>query len=135
MRKLFLITALLIVNLGTTSFAETGTEPDTEAVKRGMPIYEDNCQRCHQEQGVGENIPVGIRDPGFRPAIPLNDNAHAWHHADEQLLNIIGAGNTRMPAFNQILSADEIHDVIAYMKSLWSPRMLACQGPKHMSCM
>lgn len=135
MKRLLLIPALALFSLANPSFATTGGKaPDPEAVKRGQPIYENNCQRCHQAQGVGENIPDGIRNPEFRPAIPLNEEAHAWHHLDDQLVEIIGKGNSRMPPFKQILSEDELRDVIAYMKSFWSERILNCQGPKHMNC-
>jgi len=135
MKRLLLIPALALLSLTTISFAATPvTPPDPAAVKRGLPLYENNCQRCHQAQGVGENIPDGIRNPDFRQAIPLNEKAHAWHHLDDQLVEIIGKGNSRMPPFKQILSEDELRDVIAYMKSLWSERILNCQGPKHMNC-
>jgi len=38
-----------------------------------------------------------------------------------------------MPALQQILTEDQLRDLVAYVKSLWSPRMLVCHGPKHMS--
>lgn len=29
----------------------------------------------------------------------------------------------------------DARDLVAYIKSLWTPRELDCQGPKHMECM
>lgn len=129
------ITLLLLVSITTPGWAETGKSPDPAAVERGALVYRENCQSCHQAQGAGENIPPAIRNPDFLAAIPLNERSHAWHHGDEQLVQIIQRGNKRMPPFENALPETQIRDVIAYMKSLWSPRILACQGPKHMSCM
>jgi mono/diheme cytochrome c family protein len=70
--------------------------------------------------------------------MPLNETSHAWHHGDEQLVRIILEGlrkTDRMPALKGIISEKEAYDIVAYIKSLWSARIIACQGPKHMSCM
>jgi len=70
--------------------------------------------------------------------MPLNETSHAWHHSDEQLAEVILDGlrrTNRMPAFKLALSEKDAYDIVAYIKSLWSPRIIACQGPKHMSCM
>jgi mono/diheme cytochrome c family protein len=134
-KQLLLIGAILTFTITTPGLAETGKAPDPEAVERGLTLFESNCQQCHQAEGVGEYVPPGLRHPDFIPAIPLNENSHAWHHGDEQLVQTIRRGNKRMPPFDKVLSDPQLRDVVAYMKSLWSPRILACQGPKHMSCM
>ena len=126
------ITGLFVM---TASWAETGVSPDPASVAKGLSLYEVNCITCHAKDGVGEKIPLGPLQPSTPPAMALNEESHAWHHGDNQLVQKIQRGNQRMPAFGQILSESEIRDLIAYMKSLWSDRILACQGPKHMSCM
>ncbi len=42
---------------------------------------------------------------------------------------------TRMPQWRAVLSESDAADLVGYLKSLWSDRILACQGPAHMSCM
>ncbi len=135
MKRILLIKAILIFTIALPGFAETGKAPAPEAVERGLALYERNCQQCHQAKGVGENIPPALRHPDFIPAMPLDEKSHAWHHGDEQLVQTIRRGNKRMPPFDKVLSEPQLRDLVAYMKSLWSPRILACQGPKHMSCM
>ena len=124
---------------GGVVHAETGKAPDPEAVVRGKQLYEKYCQGCHKKDGVGEPpIPLSIRKPGYLTAMPLNETSHAWHHGDEQLVQIVLQGlerTNRMPGWKAVLSEEEARDIVAYIKSLWSPRILACQGPKHMSCM
>jgi len=134
-----LVAALLVAVLIGTANAETGKKPDPQAVTRGKVLYEKYCQTCHKKDGVGEpSIPVTIRKPGYFTAMPLNDTSHAWHHSDEQLVETILQGlqrTARMPAWKNVLTEKQAYDIVAYVKSLWSPKILACQGPKHMSCM
>jgi len=39
-----------------------------------------------------------------------------------------------MIAWQEVLNDDEIDDILAYLKSTWSLRSLACQGSRHMRC-
>jgi len=130
---------LLIMCWSSVAGAETGKIPDPEAVVLGNKLYEQYCQVCHQKDGIGElPIPWSIRAPGYITAMPLNETSHAWHHSDEQLAQIILDGlrrTNRMPALRNVISEKEASNIVAYIKSLWSPRIIACQGPKHMSCM
>jgi mono/diheme cytochrome c family protein len=120
--------------------AETGVEPDPAAVARGAKLYADHCLSCHRKDGVGEpRVPWSIRRPDLIEAMPLNETSHAWHHGDEQLMSMILEGTQRsrlrMPVFRDVLSTEDAADLVAYIKSLWSKRILACQGPDHMRCM
>lgn len=118
--------------------AETGKKPDPESVKLGKILYEKHCEVCHQKDGIGANpVPWSIRNPSYIPPMPLNETSHAWHHSDEQLVHTIlnGIAERNMPAWQQVLSDKEAAEIVAYIKSLWSAKILACQGPKHMSCM
>jgi mono/diheme cytochrome c family protein len=119
--------------------AETGKMPDPKSVELGKQLYEKHCLVCHQKDGVGEKqIPWSIRRPGYLTAMPLNETSHAWHHSDEQLAETILEGlrrTNRMPAYKEVLSEKEAYHIVSYIKSLWSPRIVDCQGPKHMSCM
>ncbi len=100
----------------------------------------DHWQVCHRAGGTGEPpIPLGVIRPGYIVAMPLDETSHAWHHGDEQLVQTILSGNrrtrTRMPMFDQVLTEADARDIVAYLKTFWSDRIVACQGPKHMSCM
>ncbi len=131
----------ILICIFTTSIAnaETGKPADKQHILAGKKLYEKHCINCHQKDGVGEDfIPDSIRRPGFVTAMPLNETSHAWHHSDEQLADAILKGlrgNGRMPAFKGKISSQDANNLVAYIKSLWSPRIIACQGPKHMSCM
>ncbi len=133
-----IVMAILIVTFSSVSVAETGKKPDPVSVSRGEKLYAQNCQVCHQSQGVGESAaPLSFRKPGFVPAMPLNGTSHAWHHGDKQMVRTIlnGTPSTdRMPKWKDKLSVKDAQDVVSYIKTFWSDRIIACQGPKHMSC-
>ena len=121
-------------------FAATGVKPEPSAVFRGTALYKKYCVSCHRKDGVGEpRVPWSIRRPDLIEAMPLNETSHAWHHGDEQLVATIMEGTERsrrrMPAFGSIITLQDATDLVAYLKSLWSERILACQGPAHMRCM
>ena len=108
-------------------------------IARGKRLYADNCQACHGLGGIGESPgnPAAKDEFGFK-APALNDDAHAWHHSDRNLSQTIRNGssrNERMVAFKDILSTQDVENLVSYIKSLWSFRSLACQGARHMACM
>ena len=137
MPKNILITIMLLFSQQLTS--ETGQRADAQSVTAGKELYKQYCQSCHKADGVGEKpIPPLIKDPGYLTAMPLNETSHAWHHSDEQLVATILNGlqrTQRMPAFKSALTEQQAGRIVAYIKSLWSDRILGCQGPRHMSCM
>jgi mono/diheme cytochrome c family protein len=111
-----------------------------DAVARGEELYLAHCVACHGINGVGEN-PADIYamdEYGF-VAPPMDDSGHAWHHTDEQLIQMTLEGsprNPRMAAFKNVLTEEDTGALVEYIKSLWSPYIREnCQGPKHMSCM
>lgn len=133
------IGALLLLFLSPQVVAETGQPATPTEIAEGKPLYERYCLSCHGVNGVGEpSIPNTIRAPGYLTAMPLNETSHAWHHSDEQLIETILNGlqrTQRMPAWRGVLSEYEAGLIVGYIKSLWRPEIVACQGPRHMSCM
>jgi mono/diheme cytochrome c family protein len=114
--------------------------PRTDGEKRGRDLYVENCQSCHGVDGVGETYTrQALTEKDYPMAPALDESAHAWHHTDEQLAEMILEGSTRTPRMpagkNNGLSAADAGDLVAYIKSLWTQRELDCQGPKHMECM
>ena len=137
MPKIILVAITLLFNQHL--LAETGHRPDAQSVRAGKALYVQFCQSCHKKDGVGEeSIPPLIKAPEYLTAMPLNETSHAWHHSDEQLVGAILYGlqrTQRMPAFRGAVTEEQAREIVAYIKSLWSDRIISCQGPKHMSCM
>ncbi len=98
---------------------------DATRVARGKVVYEKHCMECHGVGGKGLPDDWRVRDAdGMFPPPPLDDSAHAWHHPTAVLLEMIRDGSPqgqgKMPGWKDKLSEQDMQDVVAYIKSLWS---------------
>ncbi|NOX74976.1 MAG: c-type cytochrome [Alphaproteobacteria bacterium] len=132
--------AILLSRDGGRNWASfEGSQRDTpENIAKGATLFADNCQACHGINAIGEvpGNPEAKDEFGFK-APALNDDAHGWHHSDGGIKATISKGsarNERMIAWQEILSEDDISNLVTYLKSNWSLNSLACQGGRHMVC-
>lgn len=100
-------------------------ELDLGQVKSGLIVYERHCAGCHGREGKGQPGDWRVkRENGLYPPPPLDDSAHAWHHATPVLRKAIEEGSPPgvgdMPPWKGRLTDRQIDDVIVYIKSLWS---------------
>ncbi len=112
-------------------------EPVTEAdVGAGEQIYAENCVSCHGENLEGQPDWRRRLDNGRMPAPPHDETGHTWHHSDRNLFIVTKGGvqavvpgyESDMPAFEDILTDDEIAKVLAYIKSTWPERQREFQA-------
>jgi len=101
---------------------------DRQLVSLGKGLYATNCASCHGAKLEGQ---PNWREPladGTLPAPPHDETGHTWHHPDMMLFGITKYGGqasapagflSAMPAFEAVLSDDEIIAVLAYIKSSW----------------
>jgi mono/diheme cytochrome c family protein len=99
-------------------------------VSLGEMVYVDNCASCHGVNLEGEpEWKVQNEDKSFR-APPHDESGHTWHHDDTMLMDSIRSGGARfegmavggtsnMPAFEEILTGEEMVAVLAFIKSSW----------------
>ena len=127
----FFAVAFLPVNSSATSDTRFVLQPANGAiVAQGRQVYAENCASCHGENLEGE---PNWRQPNAdltMPAPPHDDTGHTWHHTDEVLFNLTKYGlakylnqpnfKSNMPAYENILSDDEIKAVLSFIKSQWS---------------
>jgi mono/diheme cytochrome c family protein len=110
--------------------ATTTNSTSADAVQRGEALYKANCLRCHGDARTGQ---------GGLPGVPVHGpDGHTWHHSDRNLTDIIlnGSGEMgemmrkmmgvppetpRMPAWRGTLTQAEIADILAYIKTGWTP--------------
>lgn len=99
----------LILGLGAARLAGAAAPA---AEDPGKKTFEDNCSVCHDEDGSG-NTPIGmsLNIPDLR-----SDDVQKLPDAD--LINVVTNGKDPMPAFKDKLSADDIKNVVAYVRVL-----------------
>jgi mono/diheme cytochrome c family protein len=107
---------------------------DATQVALGQPVYAAQCARCHGARLEGQPNWRDRMDNGRLPAPPHDADGHTWHHPDAQLFGITKHGlapyvepgyESDMPAFDGVLTDDQIAAVLAYIKSTWPPDIRA----------
>src|SRR5258708_857153 len=136
----FAVGLLLVLACGPATSTQPSAPPsptpvplptlDLGQVSRGRAVFVQHCASCH---GVDAQGAPDWQQPDARgdlPAPPHDDTGHTWRHSDAQLSEIIRGGlrdqfnktpELTMPPFQTYLLSDQqISDVLAYVKSLWS---------------
>jgi mono/diheme cytochrome c family protein len=114
--------ALRLAAGATLAVALAGCGPSERALEderaRGAELYDRHCVACHGGATGGE-----ISD--FPPV--HNAEGHTWHHADCDLVDIIldglppREGYPQMPAFDRRLTEDDVHAILAHLRTWWEP--------------
>src|SRR5467141_1567262 len=93
------------------SNAELGLNPQQAA---GRKLYDNYCDRCHRPYSTkGKKGPglKGVFQNKYLPQTGLPAN-------DERVTDIIRNGRPDMPGYNQVLSSQDMQDLLAYMHTL-----------------
>jgi mono/diheme cytochrome c family protein len=93
------------------SDAELGLNPQQAA---GRKIYDNYCDRCHRPDSTkGKKGPglKGVFQNKYLPQTGLPAN-------DDRVTDIIRNGRPDMPGYSQVLSSQNMHDLLDYMHTL-----------------
>jgi len=84
----------------------------TWSLADGAADYKAKCAGCHGADGKG--------DTGMGKAMKLRDlgSADVQAQSDADLSGIITNGKNKMPKFDGKLTADQVKDVVKYIRSL-----------------
>lgn len=123
----------------TSALASHGERPGLlpydhpEAVARGEVVYAETCASCHGADLSGQANWRERDAEGFLPAPPHDETGHTWHHPDNLLVAITTYGSaaliggeyrSHMAGFGDVMSEQQILDVLAYIKSTWPDRVI-----------
>ena len=132
---LWLTASVAAVAIGFVAFrfafpSQPGIDPANPAqVALGRQIYAEHCGRCHGANLEGEPNWKDRKPNGRLPAPPHDVSGHTWHHPDQQLMLItkkslsavVPGYETDMPAFENVLTDEQIAAVLSFIESNWPP--------------
>jgi cytochrome c6 len=103
---------LLVIFVGLTLFvssiARANPGPDSSG---SSATFQTKCAACHGQDGSGSAAGKSMNAPDLRsPAVQKV--------ADAELAQIISNGKGGMPAFKDSLSEEQIHGLVAHIRSL-----------------
>ena len=74
--------------------------------------FQKNCQACHGETGEGGQVTI----EGKVLKVPSFKAPHALKDSDEDFIEQINKGGDGMPSFKDKLSAQEISDLVKFIR-------------------
>ena len=129
-----------IVSLAATS-AQADHELEGRDLVNGQALYAENCASCHGKNLEGQPDWRTPDENGILPAPPHDATGHTWHHDNALLFEYTQRGGQEalasrgvtgftsgMPGFSEIITDDEIWDILAYIRSTWPKRMQEVQA-------
>jgi mono/diheme cytochrome c family protein len=93
------------------SDAELGLNPQQAA---GRKLYDNYCDRCHRPYSAKGKKGPGLKGIFQHQYLPLN----GLPANDDRVTDIIRNGRPDMPGYSQVLSAQDIQDLLAYLHTL-----------------
>jgi len=86
---------------------------ESAAIARGLGVYKDRCAICHFSESDAKKIGPGLKGIYKRGKFPDGGNVN-----DASMEKWILSGGKDMPPFRQVLNPNQIHDLMAYLKTL-----------------
>ncbi len=115
--------AVCLTGVATSAHAEEKTAPFAASALRGHAVYQKACAACHGETGNGQGQgAAAIPHPKPRDfttgLYKFRSTELGELPTDADLLKVVDRGipGTQMPAFRNVLTAQEQADVVAYIK-------------------
>ncbi len=138
---------LIIAAFSVATGAIAGHELDGRDLAVGQALYAEHCASCHGANLEGQPNWQTPDENGVLPAPPHDETGHTWHHDNLLLFEYTQLGGEKalaardisdfasgMPGFEEVISDDEIWDILAYIRSTWSERaqeIQASRNPPH----
>jgi cytochrome c len=108
-RNFLLCTCFLIV---PAAFG-AGARPAAQDAAEGKKIFTDHCAVCHHAYSTETKVGPGLK--GLFQRAQLKTGAKV---TEANVRDLIENGHGGMPAWKNVLTKDQIDDVIAYLKTL-----------------
>jgi cytochrome c6 len=106
--SIFLLMVFAALVLSVSSIVRASPGPDSAA---STATFRSKCAMCHGPDGAGSEVGKSMNVPDLRsPAVQKLPDA--------QLAQVISDGKGGMPSFKGSLSEEQIHALVAHVRSL-----------------
>jgi mono/diheme cytochrome c family protein len=106
--SIFLLMLFIGLTLSVTSIVRANPSPDSAA---GSAAFRTKCAMCHGQDGSGSEVGKSMNVPDLRSPV-------VQKLPDAQLAEIISDGKGGMPSFKNSLNGDQVHTLVAHIRSL-----------------
>jgi mono/diheme cytochrome c family protein len=93
------------------SDAELGLNPQQIS---GRHIFDQNCERCHSAYTSKDRKGPSLKGVFHRQYLTVS----GMPANDERVTDIVRMGRNNMQGFSQVLTQDQINDLLAYLHTL-----------------
>jgi cytochrome c2 len=97
-----------------TAPKKTASGKSSGSATKGKEVFDQKCGICHFADSDAKKIGPGLKGISKRGTFTVNNNKFT----EETLKAWIENGDSLMPPFKEVLDAEQIKDVIAYVKTL-----------------
>jgi len=138
------ITIIAISALFAATSAFASHELEGRDIVSGQTLYKEHCSSCHGPDLEGQPNWQSPNDDGTLPAPPHDEAGHTWHHDNQLLFDYTALGGeaaleergitnfkSGMPGFLEVISEDEIWNILAYIHSTWPERIQDIQTARN----
>lgn len=85
---------------------------------KGKQVFEENCALCHSADTEEMIVGPGLKGLFQWPPHKLSDGTEHTEHTVEIIRKQVVEGGGAMAPMGEILSAEQVTDVVAYLKTL-----------------
>jgi mono/diheme cytochrome c family protein len=142
MQTIRILSALAVLALSAPAHADH--ELEGRDVLRGETLYQDNCAACHGANLEGQPDWQTPNPDGTLPAPPHDVTGHTWHHDNVVLFDYVKLGGqgalaargitdfqSGMPAFDRVITDEDIWDILGFIRSRWPERAQDIQASRN----
>jgi cytochrome c6 len=105
------LTGVLILSFALLFSISITTNSAAEDSAAGADVFQTKCVTCHGKDGAGTAVGKSLKVADLR-------STEVQSKSDAELTQVISDGKNNMPGFKGTLTDDEIHAVLAHVRTL-----------------
>lgn len=140
-----MIRAICVASMIFAAFPALAAHELTDRdLTNGRALYAENCASCHGVELEGQPDWRRPGADGVLPAPPHDETGHTWHHDNRLLFDYTRLGGqvaleergiagfkSGMPGYGDVLSDEDIWDILGFIRSTWPERVQEMQAARN----